>query len=99
MDSRRLPEVCVRAAGLAGDDVVGRAAGRCRAAADQVAGAEAGSFELVTEEVRMVEQVEEVHAELQVEALVEGPVLCQLHIDVAGGRSEAITARRVRTER
>ena len=43
----------------------------------------------------MVEEVEEVHAELEVEPLVEDPILGELHVNVAIVRTEAVAAGRV----
>ena len=65
-----------RRAGSRGNDVIGWAARSCAGARDRIRrGTEAGAFEVSAVEVRVVEQVEEVHAELDPHFLSDRPVL------------------------
>ena len=66
---------------LAGDNVVGWAAG---AGTTRHATVVARPFQISALKVGVIEQIEEVHAEFQVIALMNLPVLGQLHVDVAG---------------
>ena len=89
MYGRRLTKIGVRTARLASHDVVcRRARGR---SADQVAGVEASALKLRAVEVRMVEQVEEVHAELNAVVFSETPVLRKLQIDISIVRTVTVS--------
>jgi len=83
----------------AGDDVVGWTAGqsalnRGSSAVDTASGSVARSLQIAAVEVGVIEEVEEVHAELDPETFLHVPVLRQLGIHVCGWRAEAGTAGR-----
>ena len=91
MDGAGLAEAVLLAGQLSGYDVVRRAASGSPAL--EVLRAEADALELVAEEVRMIKEVEEVHAEFDVVAFLDVPVFGELHVHVAVVGPEAIAAR------